>query len=109
MLITLRQRRDLNRPLGPINLEPMLKQEMLTLTIATPVLYAVLLAVLTAIPAAVPTEEEFIQVLLLWVTILVFVTLVEPVALVDVKLAQAVSLLLVLRLQAIIVALKGLV
>ena len=81
----------------------MLKQEMLTLTIATPVLYAVL----TAILAAVPAEEEFIQVLLLWVTILVFVTLVEPVALVDVKLAQAVSLLLVLRLQAIVVALKG--
>ena len=103
MLITLRQRQDLNRPLGLITLEPMLKQEMLTLIIATPVLYAVLIAVL----AAVPAEEEVIQVLLLWVTILVFIALVEPVALVDVKLAQAISLLLVMRLQAIVMALKG--
>ena len=77
----------------------MLKQELLTLIIAAPVLYAVL--------AAIPAEEEVIKVLLLWVTILVFVALVEPVALVDVKLAQAVSLLLVLRLQAIVMALKG--
>ena len=60
---------------------------MLTLTL---ILTATATLTVLAFVPPLPAEEEVIQVLLLGVVMLVLMVLVKPVALVDVKLAQAV-------------------